>query len=316
MRRTLAALAKLPTSEERFLFDLNGFIHLKNVLTPEEVKTMNTAIDTYKEKMVARDDPILKNAKGGSGMAAANSRIDMGGMMSWEGMHGKIFRSMLAHPELKPYLDCFLGTGYRLDHAPLVLVNGANSEGFHLHGGPIDEKGDFDPQLQYRADRAGSIWTSLLGVSIALMDSEPGEGGFCALPGSHKTVFPLPMDFRHGDSEAFSKYIHAPNCKAGDVVLFSEATIHGALPWTPHDGKKERRLALYRFGPGVMSYGRAYLEDWGDSTLMEKCTEDEAAVLAPPYAPRLDRKIPGVELVQRDATKRAHDKKIFGTEYF
>jgi|TARA_B110000208_G_C11446851_1_gene313018 hypothetical protein len=65
-----------------------------------------------------------------------------------------------------------------------------------------------------------------------------------------------------------------------------------------------------------MSYGRAYLEDWGDSTLLEQCTEDEAAVLCPPYAPRMDRKIPGEELVPRDAVKRAHDKEIFGTEYF
>ena len=196
-------------------------------------------------------------------------------------------------------------------NAPLVLVNGPNSEGFHLHGGPVTAEGAFNPELQYR-EHNGDIWTSLMGVSIALMDSEPDEGGFCVLPGSHKGNFPLPNDFRHGDSDAFHEHIHKPVTKAGDVIFFSEATVHGALPWIPHDAEKERRLALYRFAPPTLSYGRAYLEEWGGNVL-ENCTEDEKAVLTEPYACRMDRKVPGEVLVERDATKRAHDKKIFGS---
>ena len=315
-RQTRTSLSRLCTREDKFLFDLNGFIQLKGALSPAEVQAMNDAIDANESKAVVRSDPKLKNATPGSGMSAEGSRTDIGGMMSWTGDHGKIFRSMLCHENIQPYLNEFLGKGYRLDHAPLVLANGPNSEGFHLHGGPNDAEGGFNPELQYQSDRSGSIWTSLLGVSIALVDSEPGEGGFCALKGSHKSNFPLPVDFRHGDSDAFHEHISQPVTKAGDVILFSEATIHGALPWRPHDGKKQRRLALYRFGPPTMSYGRAYLEEWGDSTLLDKCSEDEAAVLTPPYAPRMDRKLPGEELVPRDAVKRAHDKEIFGTEYF
>lgn len=300
MYRTISRLAKFPTKEERFLFDLNGFIHLKSALSSTEVDAMNKAIDNNLNTSVVRDDPKLKNSQKDSGMSEKGSRIDMGGMMSWDGKDGSIFRSVLCHKNLKPYMNTFLGKGYRLDHAPLVLINRPNSEGFHLHGGPINELGGFNPELQYRSDLGGSIWTSLLGVSIALMDSEPEEGGFCALPGSHKGNFPLSHDFRHGNSDSFKEYIHKPVTKKGDVILFSEATVHGALPWIPHDGKKQRRLALYRFGPANMSYGRAYLENWGDEHLIERCTEDEAAVLCAPFAPRMDRKIPGEEHVPRE----------------
>mgnify|MGYP001212843655 CR=1 FL=1 len=314
MRRTLSCLKSVPNRQDKFLFDLNGYIHIKNALSTTEIDSMNTAITQHQEKQVIRSDAKLKNAVSGSGMAAEGSRIDMGGMMGWEGEHGAIFRQMLCHPNIAPYLNAFLGKGYRLDHAPLVLVNGPNSEGFHLHGGPVTAEGAFNPELQYR-EHNGDIWTSLMGVSIALMDSEPDEGGFCVLPGSHKGNFPLPNDFRHGDSDAFHEHIHKPVTKAGDVIFFSEATVHGALPWIPHDAEKERRLALYRFAPPTLSYGRAYLEEWGGNVL-ENCTEDEKAVLTEPYACRMDRKVPGEVLVERDATKRAHDKKIFGTEYF
>jgi hypothetical protein len=313
-RRTLAKAAKAPTREERFLFDLNGFLHLKNVLSTHEISSMNDAIDAHAKRAVVRSDPKLKNAVAGSGMAADGSRSDMGGMMGWDGKHGSIFRQMLCHDKISPYLNAFLGKGYRLDHAPLVLANGPNSEGFHLHGGPVTAEGAFNPELQYR-EQNGEVWTSLMGVSIALMDSEPEEGGFCVLPGSHKGNFAVPTDFRNGDSSSFDDYIHKPVTKAGDVILFSEATVHGAVPWIPHDQKKERRLALYRFSPANLSYGRAYLEEWGGNVL-EQCNDDERAVLTQPYATRMDRQIPGEKLVPRDPIKRAHDKEIFGTEYF
>ena len=45
--------------------------------------------------------------------------------------------------------------------------------------------------------------------------------------------------------------------RAGDVIIWSEATVHGATPWR---GAHERRIALYRFAPPNMGYGRGYLE--------------------------------------------------------
>jgi ectoine hydroxylase-related dioxygenase (phytanoyl-CoA dioxygenase family) len=52
--------------------------------------------------------------------------------------------------------------------------------------------------------------------------------------------------------QAFREHICQPATKAGDVVLWSEATVHGATAWR---GAHQRRIALYRFAPPNMGYG-------------------------------------------------------------
>jgi hypothetical protein len=49
-------------------------------------------------------------------------RLDMGGMLGWEEPHREIFRNLLAHPKLVPYLHMVIGEGYRLDHSPLIIA--------------------------------------------------------------------------------------------------------------------------------------------------------------------------------------------------
>eukprot|EP00961_Rhodomonas_salina_P256166 3462037-Rhodomonas_salina.1 len=47
-RRNLSsAAAKMMTPTEKYLFDLNGFIVVRNVLTPEEVAAANAAVDAH-----------------------------------------------------------------------------------------------------------------------------------------------------------------------------------------------------------------------------------------------------------------------------
>ena len=98
--------------------------------------------------------------------------------------------------------------------------------------------------------------------------------------------------------------------------------MHGATPWT---ADHERRLALYRFAPANMGYGRGYL-DIPESAL-EHFTEQQRAVVEPPYAVRLDRPLvtaadasAGDEAPPtkrpRSEHKKQHDKALFGTSYF
>jgi hypothetical protein len=39
------------------------------------------------------------------------------------------FRAVLTHPKLVPYYTALCGEGYRMDHQPLVIAQGADSEG-------------------------------------------------------------------------------------------------------------------------------------------------------------------------------------------
>ena len=314
------------SESERFLFDLNGFLVLRGVLSESEVDAANAAVDAHQSGLKSRDTSAMRNAKSHTPMSAAGPRLDMGGMLSWPQPHCDVFRSILTHPRLVPYYTALCGEGYRLDHQPLLIAQQRDSEGFCLHGGPVSgddgiPMGRLNPELQYRCFN-GQLWTSLLAVSVQLVDHNPGDGGFCIVRGSHKLNLPVPDDFTHGVSEQFKEHVYQPATKAGDVIIWSEATVHGATPWR---GEHQRRLALYRFAPPNMGYGRGYLELPEGAT--DGMTPMQKAVLLPPYATRLERAVVTEEaaredpegeapIVKRSQAKKDFDKQLFGTNFF
>ena len=215
------------SAAEKFFFDLNGFIIVRGALSADEVKQMHTSIDKHLDVAKARSAAALKNTIKDSPMSAQGSRTDMGGMLGWE--DGEMFRRLLVHRNLSYYLTDLLGEGYRLDHQPMVLIQDKESEGFMLHGGPVSghdgvPEGRFNPELQYRCHN-GTIWNSLLAMSVCLTDSKEGDGGWCGLRGSHKMNFAVPNDFIHGMMDGFKDHIWQPAVKAGDVILFSEGVL-------------------------------------------------------------------------------------------
>ena len=183
---------------------------------------------------------------------------------------------------------------------------------------PKLDVGHFNPELQYSC-RGGKIWNSLLAMSVCLCDANAGDGGFCVVRGSHKLNFAMPDAFANGFFG--TEHIYQPEIKKGDVIFFSEATIHGALPWVAKD--KQRRVALYRFAPSTVAYGRMYTENFGEG-VFEKCTEEEKVVLTGPYANRVERAYVDVNeegkvVIKkqiRKEVKKDHDKKVFGTDWF
>jgi hypothetical protein len=68
------------------------------------------------------------------------------------------------------------------------------SEGHTLHGGSVAETGEPAWNIAYSC-RQGAIRNELLTVCVQLSDTNPGDGGFCILPGSHKSNFPVPRKF-------------------------------------------------------------------------------------------------------------------------
>ena len=111
--------------------------------------------------------------------------------------------------------------------------------------------------------------------------------------------------------------VHQPITEPGDVILFSEATVHGCLPWV---AEHQRRVALYRFAPATVAYGRAYFPSW-PAQVLDRCTEMERSVLEPPYASRVDRPHladngASVQIQQRSPAKKDFDRTVHGTDYF
>ena len=311
------------TDDERYLFDLNGYIVIRSVLTSEEVAKANAIIDKHEHEMVERSDDALRNAKEGTKLYGTGpGRKDLGGVLEWGAEESRIFQSILAHPRLVPLFHGILGKGYRMDHLPFVLAQDYGAEGFQLHGGTIDcGSGEYNPHLAYNCYQS-TIRCALLGCNVILSDHNAGDGGFCVVPGSHKSNFKMPDGMR--DGEIYEEFIRQPVTRAGDVVLFSEGTVHGAMAWTPKD--RQRRTCLYRFAPATHAYGRSYFGHGSGGTgwpekMYEGLTPAERAVLEPPYANRLDRpniveKDASVTITSRSDRKRQHDQQVFGTKYF
>jgi len=101
------------------------------------------------------------------------------------------------------------------------------------------------------------------------------------------------------------------------VLIFTEAALHGTLPWT---AEHQRRTLIYRFAPPNSAYGRGYHPQWPESFTADM-TPAQLAVMEPPYALRMNR--PSVsadgEVVvprPRESFKVEFDERVFGTKYF
>ena len=269
------------TEDEKYLFDINGYIVVRGVLSKEEVAKANEAIDHHADQIrertgelsLSRDSKTLKGITG---------RGDLGGLLAWEKPWRDPFREMIAHPRIVPYLHDILGPGYRMDHnAGLITMReGAEGHTFHGSSGP-----GFDPH-QYYIFKNGRMHNGLTVASWQLADTNPGDGGFSLIPGSHKGNYVCPDEMKK--FEIHQEFIKQITAKAGDVVIFTEATTHGTLPWK---AKHQRRSLLFRFSPNCLAYAKSYLP-WPEG-MLEDLTPEQRAILEPPYHTRLDRPMLG-----------------------
>jgi len=237
------------TPEELYRFDLNGFVVLDGALSPDEVRDLNDAIDARGDWAQAAGCSYIHTGMDERTMAAGNTDPDegpvdfyWGTLLSW----GEPLRRLVAHPRTLDLLELVIGPDVRLDHAYAIFARqGHAKSGSHaLHGGgtPYDSS-------QYYTFRDGRPRSGLTVVSFALTDSPVGAGGFCCVPGSHKSNLPTPAGFLDLDHPV--DVVFEVPLRAGDAVVFTEALAHGSLTWTANS---ERRALLYKYAPGHMRW--------------------------------------------------------------
>ena len=313
-----------------FAFDTLGYLVVRGVLSPAEVAEVNGLIDANLGRAHERKGGLrlTSDSSSSSQQRGSRGRMDLGGALDWG---GDVCRSILAHRRLMPYLHAFVGRGYRLDHQPLVIIQDKGAEGFDMHGGAIDDGNMWDPYLSYQVAH-GTVRTNLLGVSLQLVDTQGStDGGFCIIPGSHKSNFRCPAAVKKmqypmsAATQEQQPLTVSPSVRAGDVILFSEACTHGTLAWK---SDRQRRIVLYRFSPANLAYGRNYSDPDGgwDRETLRKMTGAQRSIVQPPFHPRLDRQTlaapaGGAAVAAsvprpRSDEKKDFDKRVFGTTYF
>jgi Phytanoyl-CoA dioxygenase (PhyH) len=246
------------TEEQRYLFDLNGYVVLRSVLTSDELAELNELID--------ENDPPAP------GETLASQRF--GGFLQW----GPQFRDLLCHPRLLPLLLEWVDPAVRLDRYYAIHMR-AGTSGLPLHGGAQE----IDDGSEYFLFRNGEMQNGITTAIWALSDMLGGQGGFVCIPGSHKSNYPRPESYDYT-----SDCVVHVELNAGDVLVFTGALAHGTHPWTaPH----ERRSLVFKYAPGHVAWGRAYLE-W-PAELREQLTPRQAALLEPPYVYQREELEPG-----------------------
>lgn len=238
---------------ERYLFDLRGYVAVPAALNGDELAELNRILDEHIALEVAPD--------------ASTHRF--GGVLDW----GPALRSLIDKPTVTPYLEAILGSRFRLDHEYADLIRrGKGPIGTRLHGGATP----FDP-AQYYTVRDGNIHSGLMVVAYNLRDVGPGDGGFAAVPGSHKANYPYPPEWIELDVPGGRPFVDAVTGPAGTAVVFTEAMTHGTLPWR---GAGERRTIFYKYSPHPVSWSARYY----DADRWPDLTDRQRAILEAPNA--------------------------------
>ena len=111
------ALGPLPGDAEhavsdvdKFLFDTNGFVVVKDVFSKDDLRAFHDAIDAHAHLIHERKGQLrLTAAKTPLSGDGKTGRKDLAGFLGWQKPHCDPFRSVLAHPKLVPYLHELVG---------------------------------------------------------------------------------------------------------------------------------------------------------------------------------------------------------------
>ena len=277
--------------QEKYLFDLRGYLVVKDALTETQVKALSEIVDGNAAPATAapatkalKGNRFKRPGRGGSDRTRFRNDDDTAwsasSLLDWGGP----FIDLIDIPTIAPYLETLLGVNYRLDHDYMLISNAEFNHQLYLHGGgqgaggPTDLVGPTDGGQCYYRFNNGRFFNGLVAVDFELNTVTPGDGGFACVPGSHKANFELPKDWKVSETQA-----DIPDCvdrvaaSAGDAIIFTEACAHGTVPW---EGEKERRTLFYKYCPHAVAWSPCYY----NSDHYEGLTENQRAILMPPSA--------------------------------
>ena len=221
------------TPEQRYLFDINGYLHLPGVLSDDELDAARAAVDRY----VATPDEELP---------PGFSRSENGKSYAHGFAFDKALEALTVHPVLWPIVREFthdrpafvLGT---------LLVDSHRQEPLRLHCA----REDFGWQSTRYDTREGRIFCDDFVIFPCFDDVFPGDGGLLVVPGSHKAAFQRPPGLFNGgvmaDREELPPGVVNVTPRAGDAVVMTAMLAHGALQWRPRD--RQRRTLVLRYRP-------------------------------------------------------------------
>jgi ectoine hydroxylase-related dioxygenase (phytanoyl-CoA dioxygenase family) len=254
-----------------YLFDLNGYVVLKNAIDAAHLSDLNAAFDSFPTDLPYEgwwgNCQRLDNNK--------HAGLEMQNIV--EG--GEPFERLIDHPAWLSHVHRYCGEkgsyvdGLFIDECFASVRRTGGFFPFHSGGHQGALRGTY--QYNNGAFRCGQV-----NVLMALTDIGPGDGGTLVIPGSHKSNFVHPALKGSWDSQIARGHNNIPGAvevhlKAGDVILFVDGICHGASART---NPGERRVVIYRYGVswGNTRYGFRYSDE-----LLARVTPAQRKILEP-----------------------------------
>ena len=225
------------TDEQKYVFDLQGYLLLENVVPTAMVDACNVALDRFEQM-----DPSAYPAPLVLGTEKTQENLYISNIMEGD----QAFVPLMDLPEVLDVVATVTGGPYRLNHTYTIYRWGGGYTRLHMHGTPIISK------CQYHC-RNGQMVSTLTKAVFPMLDCGPEDGCFAVIPGAHKSNFPRPW----GPEPADNPVLTPVPAKAGDAIIFTEALTHGSLVNT--SGKARRTL--------YFCYSIGYMPDWGEQSL-------------------------------------------------
>ncbi|MBI2504234.1 MAG: phytanoyl-CoA dioxygenase family protein [Candidatus Latescibacteria bacterium] len=259
-----------------YLFDLNGYIILKNALDQTDLREMNQWVEDHWDYVQGKRRS--KDQAEGAWIGGVETHTYSGPdgcnfQNIIEG--GAVFRRLINYPAWIGHCRRWINPVNGISiHENLLNVRGPGGY-IGIHGGgaiPLC-------YLTFRQENTGEWMVGQINVIGALQDVGPGDGPTTLIPGSHKSALRHPMlkeqGYRSDDAAGKQMGMEELYLGAGEVLMFTDAITHGSAART---NPGYRRTTLYRYSPRFLRSRFHYVPSRG---LLENLTEEQRSIIQP-----------------------------------
>ena len=210
------------SADQRFEFDVQGYLHLRAALSADEV-------ERYRGWMADAEKADVKALNNGDTDAL---KQHLNRPVSRVLDADPRFCHFLDHPVVQPLLVELLGEDYRhIDNDLYYTYPGYAGGSWH--------RGVRAHPTGYAV--GGRFACPMVKVFYCMTDVGPGEGEFVVIPGSHRSAFEIDLTER---IDLPAQHVF-DDVNSGDMIVFNEALLHNGRP---NRSQKTRKTIIINFG--------------------------------------------------------------------
>lgn len=244
---------------ERYEFDRQGYLIIRDMLSKSQTRDLSAAIDALEDRAeVQLSRPVDKVSAWGP---EYRHDVEHGYYVSGARQTGKtmiiedffnadpVFDLLVGHLPTLEYIRAIVQERPTINNSEIRIRYPGNQTGTHL-GGPVASK--------YRYSYTGDgISCMMVRMIYFVHDVQAGQGEFCVVPATHKSNMFSPYEGTDPDKEP--GMIGLP-VRAGDAILFTENLRHGGLT----NRSQQTRKTLH------VGYGPYWMKSQNISTMDEE----------------------------------------------